>query len=70
MVAPHRHDTAENLSVLTGTLYHDMGETVQKANGQKLAPGGFVYLPGVMPHYVWTAESGSVVQVTGTSPFA
>ena len=69
LVAPHRHATAENLTVLTGDFYHAMGETVNKAQGERMEPGGFVYLPGGMPHYVWTAATESVVQVTGTGPF-
>jgi uncharacterized RmlC-like cupin family protein len=69
LVAPHRHATAENLTVLTGDFYHGMGETVDKAHGDRMAPGGFVYLPAGMPHYVWTAATESVVQVTGTGPF-
>ena len=69
LVAPHRHASAENLTVLSGDFYHGMGETVDKASGQQMKPGGFVYLPAETPHYVWTAETESVVQVTGTGPF-
>ncbi len=69
LVAPHRHATAENLTVLSGDFYHGMGEKVDKARGDLMKPGGFVYLPGNMPHYVWTAATESVVQVTGTGPF-
>jgi quercetin dioxygenase-like cupin family protein len=69
LVAPHTHNTAENLTVLTGTLYHGMGEKLDKAQGQKLTHGGFVYLPGGMPHSVWTTQAASIVQVTGTGPF-
>ena len=69
MVAPHRHDTAENLTVLSGHIYHGMGEKLDKARGERLEPGGFVFLPGMMPHSVWTAGAESVVQVTGTGPF-
>lgn len=69
LVAPHRHATDENLTVISGELYHGMGETVDKAHGHKLEQGGFVYLPGGTPHSVWTAGSESVVQVTGTGPF-
>ncbi|MBV9115730.1 MAG: cupin domain-containing protein [Acetobacteraceae bacterium] len=69
LVAPHRHATDENLTVISGELYHGMGETVDKAHGHKLEQGGFVYLPGGSPHSVWTAGSESVVQVTGTGPF-
>lgn len=69
LIAPHRHATAENLTVLSGDFYHGMGEKVDKASGERMEPGGFVYLPGGMPHYVWTAGAVSVVQVTGTGPF-
>ena len=69
VVAPHRHTTAENLTILSGQLYHGMGEKLDKAHGDRLEPGGFVFLPGMMPHSVWTAEAESVVQVTGTGPF-
>jgi quercetin dioxygenase-like cupin family protein len=69
VVAPHRHATAENLTVLSGDIYHGMGEKLDKAHGDRLQPGGFVFLPGMMPHSVWTAGAESVVQVTGTGPF-
>ena len=69
VVAPHRHATAENLTVLSGDIYHGMGETLDKAHGDRLQPGGFVFLPGMMPHSVWTVGAESVVQVTGTGPF-
>jgi quercetin dioxygenase-like cupin family protein len=69
IVAPHTHATAENLTVLSGTLYHGMGEHLDKGQGKKLLSGGFVYLPAQMPHSVWTGNVQSVVQVTGTGPF-
>ncbi len=69
MVAPHTHATAENLTVLTGDFYHEMGATLDKARGDLMQAGGFVYLPANMPHSVWTADTESIVQVTGTGPF-
>lgn len=69
IVAPHRHATAENLTVLSGDVHHGMGETLDKERGERLAAGGFVYLPAMAPHSVWTAAGGAVVQVTGTGPF-
>jgi len=69
VVAPHRHATAENLTVLSGDLYHGMGEKLDRGRGERLAAGGFVYLPAMMPHWVWTQAGESVVQVTGTGPF-
>ena len=68
VVAPHRHPTPETLTVLSGDLFHAMGDTLDKSRGEKLAPGGFVYLPPEMSHSVWT-ESGAVVQVNGIAPF-
>ena len=69
VVAPHRHATAENLTVLSGEMHHGMGETLDKERGERLGPGAFVYLPGMTPHSVWTTASEAVVQVTGTGPF-
>ena len=69
VVAPHRHATDENLTVLSGEVYHGMGETLDKARGERMGAGGFVFLPGMMPHSVWTAAGEAVVQVTGTGPF-
>ena len=69
VVPPHRHATAENLTLLSGEMYHGMGETLDQAHGDRLEPGGFVFLPPMMPHSVWAGSAGSVVQVTGTGPF-
>lgn len=68
-VAPHTHATAENLTVLSGSIVHGMGGTLDRGQGQQLAAGGFVYLPGGMPHSVWTMAEPAEVQVTGTGPF-
>ena len=69
IVAPHTHATAENLTVLSGSIVHDMGGTLDQGRGQQMAAGGFVYLPGGMPHSVWTTAEPAEVQVTGTGPF-
>ncbi|MBK1660686.1 cupin domain-containing protein [Paracraurococcus ruber] len=69
LVPPHRHATAENLTVLSGTLHHAMGERLDRERSERLGPGAFVFLPGMMPHSVWTSGEESVVQVTGTGPF-
>lgn len=68
VVAPHRHPTPETLTVLSGTLFHEMGDTLDRTKGERLAQGGFVYLPTGMSHSVWT-ESGATVQVNGVAPF-
>jgi quercetin dioxygenase-like cupin family protein len=69
VIAPHTHATAENLTILSGVLYHEMGEKVDKPAGDKLTSGGFVYLPAKMPHSVWTGAEPVEFQVAGTGPF-
>jgi len=68
-IAAHRHATAENVTVLTGHFYHEVGETVDKTKGTDVAAGGFVYLPGMTPHSLWTTDAETIIQVTGTGPF-
>ena len=69
VIAPHTHATAENLTVISGQVFHGMGQTLNKEGGDKLADGGFVFLPANMPHSVWTGGEAAELQVTGTGPF-
>ena len=69
-IAPHTHSAAENLTVISGVLFHGMGNTLDKAQGHAVASGGFVYLPANMPHSVWTTDEPAEIQVSGTGPFA
>lgn len=69
VIAPHTHATAENLTVLSGAIYHDMGETLDRGRGKHVTSGGFLYLPGEMPHSLWTAAEPAELQVVGTGPF-
>ena len=68
-VAPHWHPTAENVTVVSGTMRFGMGDKVDEAGMQRLPAGGFVTMPAEMRHYA-TAEGATVVQVHGTGPFA
>lgn len=69
LVAQHRHATTENLTVISGDFYHGIGETVDTAHEHLMQTGGFLYLPGNVPHYLRTRNRTTVVQVTGTGPF-
>ncbi|GAC1532128.1 MAG: hypothetical protein NVS2B8_20820 [Vulcanimicrobiaceae bacterium] len=69
LVAQHRHATTENLTVISGDFYHGIGEKVDTAHEHLMQTGGFLYLPGNVPHYLRTREHVTVVQVTGTGPF-
>lgn len=69
VIAPHTHATAENLTVLSGAIMHDMGNTIDKARAKPLGTGAFVFLPGDMPHSLWTTTEAAEIQVSGTGPF-
>ena len=69
VIAPHTHATSENLTVLTGAIVHDMGNTLVRTRGKTVDTGGFVFLSGNTPHSLWTNSSPAEIQVTGTGPF-
>lgn len=68
-IAPHTHSTAETVTILSGSLVHDMGSTIDKGRGKILGTGGFVSLPAHMAHSLWSTEEPVVIQVSGTGPF-
>lgn len=69
VIAPHTHTAAENLTVISGAMLHEMGRRFDRSRGQKVMRGGFVYLPGGMPHTVRTESAPAELQVTGLGPF-
>jgi len=68
-IAPHWHPTAENLTVLTGTIALGMGEQFDQAALTDLAPGGYATMPGEARHY-FLARTAATFQVHGVGPFA
>jgi quercetin dioxygenase-like cupin family protein len=69
VIAPHTHATDESVTLLSGSVMHDMGETIDKERGKLFKKGAFLYLPAKMPHSLWTTSEGAVIQVSGTGPF-
>ncbi|MCC0805726.1 MULTISPECIES: cupin domain-containing protein [unclassified Methylobacterium] len=69
VIAPHTHSLPETLTILSGSIYHQHGETIDKAQGKVLKAGGFVYLPQDMPHSLWTTDEPVELQVNGSGPF-
>lgn len=69
VIAPHTHSEAETLTILSGSIYHEHGTTLDKAAGKVLRAGGFVYLPKDMPHSLWTTDQPVELQVNGSGPF-
>jgi quercetin dioxygenase-like cupin family protein len=69
VIAPHTHATAETVTLLSGSLVHDMGKERVESRGEQFAEGGFLYLPANMPHSLWTTDKPALIQVNGTGPF-
>jgi hypothetical protein len=68
MVPPHWHSTAENVTVISGTMHMGMGDTPDKTKAHAIPAGGFVSLPAKSRHYVWN-DVETVIQVTAMGPF-
>jgi len=69
VIAPHTHSKAETLTILSGSIHHQHGATIDRARGVELRTGGFVFLPENMPHALWTTKEPVVLQVNGSGPF-
>jgi quercetin dioxygenase-like cupin family protein len=69
VIPAHHHPTTENVTVLSGTLYAGMGDSLDKTKATAFEPGGFASLPSNMNHFAWAATD-TVIQVHGVGPFA
>jgi len=67
-IGPHWHPTTENLTVLTGTVTMNMGDTDDPATRTDVGAGGFIVLPTEMRH-TFAAKTNVSVQVHGMGPF-
>jgi hypothetical protein len=68
-VRPHWHPTAENITVIEGTLYMGSQETFDKQKAGKLEAGGYAVMPAKFVHYAFCNDP-AVVQIHGMGPFA
>jgi anti-sigma factor ChrR (cupin superfamily) len=68
-IPAHHHPTAENVTVMSGSLHAGMGDKLDKSKAQAFTSGGFISMPAKMNHYAWTT-SATVIQVHGVGPFA
>ena len=67
-VPPHTHPYTEVVTVLSGTFGDAAGETFDTSKGQILKAGSIFELPKGHPHYVWTTNEETVVQIYFTGP--
>lgn len=68
-IAPHWHPTAENFSVLRGTIYVGMGDKVDKAKATALPPMGFASMPAQHHHWVYSGDDEVVIDLSFYGPF-
>lgn len=66
-VAMHTHPMVENLTVISGTMMHDLGN--DDGHAETVKAGGFIYLPSDTPHSVWATDAPVVLQLTAIGPF-
>jgi len=66
-VPPHTHPYAEVVTVLTGSYGNNFGEKFEPT-GEMLKPGSLFVLPANHPHYTWTANEETILQVQFTGP--
>lgn len=67
-VPPHTHPTAENVTVISGTIIFAHGEDPASAEPQEIAMGGYIMIPADHPHRA-EAQGETVIQIHGEGPF-
>jgi hypothetical protein len=68
IVRPHWHPTAENISVVSGSLLVGMGDKYSEASMKPLEPGGFASMPAKTSHFV-RAKGATTIMISSTGPF-
>lgn len=68
-IPPHTHPFTEVITVLRGTLGNGIGETFDTKKGGMLTVGSSFVLPADHPHYVWTADEETIVELVATGPW-
>ncbi|WP_128936373.1 cupin domain-containing protein [Bradyrhizobium zhanjiangense] len=67
-VAPHIHPYAEVVTVMSGSFGNAMGEKFDPSQGELLKAGSVFALTAKHPHYVWTTNEETIVQIVFTGP--
>jgi quercetin dioxygenase-like cupin family protein len=67
-IPAHWHSTAENLTVVSGSVNVGMGAKLDKQTSTKLGVGSFTYLPAKMNHFLWTSVP-AIFQIHAEGPF-
>ena len=64
----HSHPDDRITTVLSGVMYHGVGERFDSEQVQAYPVGSIVYTPAGTPHFMQAKESGTIIQETGFGP--
>lgn len=67
--APHWHPAQESFSVISGTFFIGMGDSVDKTNAKSLPAMSFAAVPAMHHHYAYTGGQGAEIDLTSYGPF-
>jgi quercetin dioxygenase-like cupin family protein len=67
-VPPHWHPAIERVTVLSGTLNLEVGDTLDQSKTKALTAGSISIMEPKMHHFAWTDEE-TIVQVSGMGPW-
>jgi quercetin dioxygenase-like cupin family protein len=68
-IPPHWHPDTETVTVLSGTFYVSMGDTLDTSKGKGMPAGSFIAVPSKSPHFAYTKEE-TVIQVNAVGPWS
>lgn len=68
-IRAHWHLALEHVTVLSGTFNMGTGEVLDRAKGHEFPVGSFVVIPVETPHFAWTGDQETIVQLHSTGPF-
>lgn len=68
-LGPHTHPGVEHLTILSGSLFVGIGDTMDRASATAYGPGSYLAIGAGVAAYMWAAEE-TVVQVHGVGPFS
>ncbi|MEJ7694398.1 cupin domain-containing protein [Daejeonella sp.] len=67
-VMPHSHPADEHVTVISGTFFMGLGETLDRSLGKGIPKGGFAVMMTGTRHYAFTKKE-SIIQIHGMGPW-
>lgn len=68
-IMPHTHPTAEKVTVISGTVFVAIGESMDESASRRLTAGDFAVVPKGIKHSAWTRDEEAVIQTESEGPF-